>query len=132
MVLLALKSYQKIIFMYVYMKEVEESLNNGFIKMSSEISRLRAKLNHLDKNFENLQKTTFNTIDSTDFSVEILSVTPSKTKDEKTMKKIDKKIKKYGMLLDISEGIRRHKQVVKSYDPFVVVDHGKREAELET
>ncbi|KAL0733007.1 hypothetical protein Bca4012_009217 [Brassica carinata] len=41
------------------------------------------------------------------------------------MKTIDKKIKKYGMLVDTSEGMGRRKQVVKSYDPFAVVDHGK-------
>ncbi|KAG2307283.1 hypothetical protein Bca52824_027031 [Brassica carinata] len=112
-------------YFHVYMKELEESLNNGFIKLSSEISSLRAKLNHLDKNFESNGKKDPKTIESTDSSVEILSVTLSKTNDEKTMKKI----KKYGMLLDTSEGIGRHKQVVKSDYPFAVVDQGKREAE---
>ncbi|KAG2307433.1 hypothetical protein Bca52824_027181 [Brassica carinata] len=65
-------------------------------------------------------KTTLNTTESTDSSVEILSVTPLKTNEMKT---IDKKIKKYGMLLDTGEGMGRRKQVVKPYDPFAVVDH---------
>ncbi|KAG2293977.1 hypothetical protein Bca52824_040646 [Brassica carinata] len=111
------------------MKELEEILNSGFTKLSSEISILNTKLNHLDKNFESFKKsvkkdpkTTLNTTESTDSSLEILSVTPVKTNEMKT---IDKKIKKYGMLVDTSEGMGRRKQVVKSYDPFAVVDHGK-------
>ncbi|KAL0866069.1 hypothetical protein Bca101_045187 [Brassica carinata] len=43
-------------YFHVYMKELEEILNNGFTKLSSEISGLKAKLNHLDKNFENNEK----------------------------------------------------------------------------
>ncbi|KAF3542500.1 hypothetical protein DY000_02005367 [Brassica cretica] len=116
-------------YFHVYMKELEEILNSGFTKLSSEISSLKAKLNHLDKNFESLKKTmkndpktTFNAAESTDSSVEILSITPLKTNEVKTL---DKKIKKFGMLLDTSGGMEIRKQVVKSYDPFAVVDHGK-------
>ena len=43
-------------YFHVYMKELEEILNSGFTKLSSEISSLKAKLNHLDKNFESLKK----------------------------------------------------------------------------
>ncbi|XP_009129192.2 uncharacterized protein LOC103854036 [Brassica rapa] len=71
---------------------------------------------------KNDPKTTLNATECTDSSVEILSITPLKTNEMKTL---DKKIKKFGMLLDTSGGTERRKQVVKSYDPFAVVDHGK-------